>query len=192
MRRAATCLLLLVAVLGASAGLLRALPGAPSSPPQTPEYELKAAYLFNFVKFVEWPETTFATADSPIRLCVYGSDPFDRALATIDGKTVRDRRLVAEQVRRAPQIDECHVLFVPRREFRSKSALLERVAGKGVLSVTEVEDDDPARGIINLVRRDGRVVIQVAAGRASASGLRISSRLLQLAEVVDDAEVGAR
>lgn len=191
MRRIATGLAIALALGACFAGGVRAMPGSLPGGSQSAEYELKAAYLFNFVKFVEWPEEAFSDGSDPVRLCVYGSDPFERALAEIDGRSVRDRRLVAEQVRRAPQVDRCHLLFIPRREFRSTPDLLERVSRSSVLTVTEFEEGDHPRGIINLVRREGRIVMQVAPGRAEVAGLRISSRLLQLAEVVGNSDRGA-
>lgn len=151
---------------------------------QLPEYDVKAAYLFNFAKFIEWPIDRFDGPGTPLRLCVFGSDPFGDALQGLEGKTVRERRIVTISIRKTSRARDCHILFVPRREFRLIDEVLEEAGAGGVLTVTEMEDEAATRGIINLIQRGQRVVFQIAPSRAEDSGLRISSRLLQLAEVI--------
>lgn len=152
---------------------------------QLPEYDVKAAYLFNFAKFVEWPESAFPDADAPLRLCVFGFDPFGDALAGLAGKSIHERRLVIERVRQPERTDTCHVLFVARQESHRAAALFRQLTDSTVLTVTESENPEEPRGIINLVMRDNRILFQIAPGAAERRALRISSRLLQLAEVVE-------
>lgn len=178
---------------GLIAALLVAVPTTASPSPgsggeaheQLPEYDVKAAYLFNFAKFVEWPESAFPEADAPLRLCVFGFDPFGDALAGLAGKSVHERRLVIERVRQPERTETCHVLFVARRESHRAATLFRQLTDSTVLTVTESESPEEPRGIINLVMRDNRILFQIAPGAAERRALRISSRLLQLAEVVE-------
>ena len=175
-------LLVALSFAATAAATARAHPG-----PQVPEYDVKTAYLFNFAKFVEWPDDAFAGTGHPLSLCVYGEGPFEDALAAIHGKSIGDRHLVAAQVHRIQLVDGCHILFIPRSAFRLAGEILARAASSRILTVTEAESPNEPRGIINLVRRDDRVAFQIDPKAAARVGLRISSRLLQLAEVTTTA-----
>lgn len=187
-KRPALVLATLVVVL-AAATRVESAPAQPKPGAQLPEYDVKAAYLFNFAKFVEWPASKLPPPSTPLRLCIFGTDdPFGDALTALEGKSIREHRLVIERIRRPQQITSCHILFVPRREFRLARSLLEATAGEPVLTVTEAEEDGEPRGIINLIRRGNRIVFQITPQEAERNGLRISSRLLQLAEVYEQTD----
>ena len=94
------------------------------------EYRLKAAFLYNFAKFIDWPSDSFPAGASPIVLCVLGSDPFGTALdETLQGKTVRGRSLVIRRFREVEDVRACHILFVGRSERGRLVQTLERLQG---------------------------------------------------------------
>src|SRR5882762_3439214 len=83
----------------------------------TPEYDLKAAFLFNFAQFVEWPADAFAAATTPITIGVLGDDPFGASLdALVNGETIRNRSLVVRRFPSVEQVDACHILFISASE----------------------------------------------------------------------------
>lgn len=162
--------------------LLLSLPGLASA--QAPEYDLKAAFLFNFVKFVEWPPSAFSGDRAPVTLCVYGEDPFGPTLdGVIQGERVGERSLL---VRRPDSLDDlgaCHVLFISRSESERLGEVLARVAGKPVLTVADTDGFLQAGGIINFVLEGSKVRFLINQKAAERNGLRISSRLLRLAMI---------
>jgi hypothetical protein len=145
------------------------------------EYQVKAAYLFNFAKFVEWPASAFA-GQSPLTICVAGSNPFGAALGDlVKGETVHGRPIVARVVDGAGSL--CHVLFVPRGE---QLASFVRSGSKApVLTVGETADFLEQGGIVSFVLEEGRVRFEMSPEAANRHGLMISSRLLRLARVRD-------
>lgn len=156
------------------------------------EAQVKAAYVYNFVKYVEWPAGAFATAQSPVVLCVAAGDGLRGALAAIDGKQAQGRAL---QLRRAVRPDEfrsCHILFVPESEERVAGELLRKAGSLPVLTVGEHDGFAAAGGVIGFVVRDDRVQFEINPDAAARADLKVSSRLLQLATIVRDARRSQR
>jgi hypothetical protein len=147
------------------------------------EYEVKAAYLYNFAQFVEWPADAFGSANEPLTICIAGDNVFDTALSNaIGGKTVSRRSLAVREIADLKQHPKCHVVFVSSTETRRMKAVLAEFRGRSVLTVGESEDFLAAGGIVNLKLHDGRVRFDISVKAAEAAGLRISSKLLRLAE----------
>jgi hypothetical protein len=158
--------------------LLTAVPvlPAPAHAQDVPlEYRVKAAYLFNFVKFVEWPA---AAAAGPLTICVAGRNVFGDVLAdTVSGETL-DGRPLAVRVILEPD-PGCHILFVPRGA--AVTAYLRSSRGLPMLTVGESPDFLAQGGLVNFVLEGGNVRFEIAVEAAERAGLRISSRLLRLA-----------
>lgn len=149
------------------------------------EYEVKAAFLFNFAKFVEWPEDSFADSYSPIVIGILGQDPFSGALDhTIGGKTVNGRALMVKRLAQGQDARACHILFVCSSERKRLSQILASLGGTSVLTVSDMDDFAYAGGIINFVLENSKVKFQVNATAAARARLRISSKLLTLARKV--------
>lgn len=160
--------------------LLLLLP--PAVRAQAPEYDVKAAFLFNFVKFVEWPANAFAEERAPVTICVYGEDPFGPALdAVVQGEKVGERSLLVQRPDSLDSLGGCHVLFVSRSEAERTGEVLARVAGKPVLTVADTEGFLQDGGVINFVLEGSKVRFLINQKAAERNGLRISSRLLRLA-----------
>lgn len=147
------------------------------------EYSVKAAYLLNFTRYVEWPDSMVDTAGrQPVVLCVYGSDPFGTILErTVDGRTSKGRPLTIRRLERSGQANGCHAVFISEEEWRRRPAVLESLARRGVLTVGEGEAFAEAGGVISfvIVNDAVRFVINMPAGEGA--GLRLSSRLLAIA-----------
>jgi hypothetical protein len=177
--------------VGAALALALGAAGAVAAEALT-EVQVKAAYVYNFVKYVEWPAGAFATAQSPVVLCVAAGDGLRGALAAIDGKQAQGRAL---QLRRAVRPDEfrsCHILFVPESEERVAGELLRKAGSLPVLTVGEHDGFAAAGGVIGFVVRDDRVQFEINPDAAARADLKVSSRLLQLATIVRDARRSLR
>ena len=155
------------------------------------EYDLKAAYLYNFLKFVEWPSSVVARLDGQLKICVLGAHPVADVLTSSGEATVGDWKLVIEQIHDTEQLALCQVVFIPAASALS-SEFCEEARGKAILTVTESEDSDTPVGVINLWKRGRRVVFSVDIEAAESQGLRISSRLLEVAVTKDQYPDGLR
>ena len=147
------------------------------------EYQLKAVFLFNFAKFVEWPAVAFKRPEDPIAICVLGQNPFGTALEdVVRDKTVANRAFVVREVLNAQQANTCQIVFVSASERKHFRFLLDELKGRSILTVGEGDDFTANGGIINFKLKDARVRIEIDAVAANRAGLHISSKLLSLAE----------
>ena len=166
--------------LAASVLVLAGIGGSAAEAPT--EYELKAIFLYNFTKYVEWEQVP---AKGTLALCVLGEDPFGAALdGTIEGETVQGRRLVARRIRTVEEALSCQVVFVADSEEARLGEILGALAGKTVLTVGETEGFAVRGGVIHLREDESRIRIVINVDAANRAGLRISSQLLKLGEVV--------
>jgi hypothetical protein len=148
------------------------------------EYQVKAAYLFNFAKFVEWPVGAFATPDAPLVIGIYGPDPFGAALeALVRDKRVAGRPLVIRRSGSITDLRTSHLVFVSATAKDALPAVLARLSGATVLTVGEDERFIESGGVVRFELVDGRVGFTIDVGAASRARLTISSQLLRLARV---------
>jgi hypothetical protein len=157
-----------------------------ATPPRSPEYLIKAAYLYNFAMFVEWPDDAFTAANAPIVVGVVGDDPFGSALdRTVFDKRINNRRI---EVRRLKIEDEdvrrCHILFVSPAESARVPDLAQRIGRLSVLIVGDDADTLTRGGTIAFSVKDNKVGFAINLGAARRARLAISSKLLNLARVV--------
>lgn len=148
------------------------------------EYPVKAAFLFNFAKFVEWPADVLKGPEDPISICVLGQNPFGGALEdVVHNKTVANRSFAIRQVLNGQQASKCQIVFVTASERKRFRSLLEELKGRSILTVGEADDFVANGGIINFKLKDARVRIEIDASAAERAKLHISSKLLSLAEI---------
>lgn len=159
--------------------------GAAASLPPTREYQVKAAFIYNFMKFVDWPGEAIGFP-STITLGILGKDPFGEALDEVEGKTAKGRRVVVVRFRKVEEVRECDVLFVSGSEKGRLPHILKGLQSARVLTVADQEGFCEAGGMINLVSAKSRIVFEINAGAVGRSRLRVSSQLLKLARSVID------
>lgn len=151
------------------------------------EYQLKAAFLYNFAQFVEWPADIFPDAKSPIVIGVAGDDPFDGALdRAIAGKTVGGRPLAVRHISRAEETKGCHLLYVPAEGEQDLAALIRRIGVSPVLTVGETDRFMAHGGIVRFYLEDNKLRFEINVDAAQRSHLRVSAKLLRLARVRHD------
>lgn len=158
--------------------------------PPIGEYQIKAAFLFNFGKFVEWPPSSFADASAPLRICVLGPDPFGEQLRNIvNEKTVNGRKLVIDYVVDPSASRTCHILFIASSKKNRIGQILEMLRGSTALTVGDTEGFVQRGGMINFVLVDNRVQFEVNRWAIEVAGLKISSKLLSVAKLVVNQEL---
>ncbi len=148
------------------------------------EYLIKAAILFNFAKFAAWPETAFSHPGAPLRICVLGDDPFGEALDSLNGKLVRHRPLATKRIASVEGAPQCHILFVSASEESRIPAILDYVGKLPILTVADMSRFANSGGIIALKEVENRSRIEINLGAAEQAGLKLSSKLLRLADTV--------
>ena len=151
----------------------------------TQEYDLKAAFLFNFAQFVEWPPEAFADGTSPFTIGILGDDPFGQSLDEIvANETVRNRKLVVRRYRSVEQIDACHILFVCSSEANELDHITKALAHRSILTVGETKDFATHAGIIGFELAQRRLRLRISLAAAADARLTISSKLLRQAQIV--------
>lgn len=166
--------------------VLMAAPGDAGGQPLTAgEDEVKAAFVYRFGSFVEWPPAAFPDDASPFEIAIAGSDEVAAHLKTLtEARTMNGRAVVVRRVERVEDVGRPHVLFVGRAARRAFASLVGSVAGSPVLVITEIENGVAQGSMIDLVVDAERVRFDVAPDAAAAQELKISSRVLAIARRV--------
>ena len=155
------------------------------------QYQVKAAYLFNFLKFVQWPEDAFQDPLAPIVIGIVGDDRFGEALPqVVVGKTVQGRDLVIRKFHAGEDLRGSHILFISVSERKRLPQLLASLHGSSVLTVSDMDHFVESGGMIQLLIENSRVRFTIDVGAASRARLKISSKLLSLARTVTAAGRG--
>jgi len=149
------------------------------------EYDIKAAFLYNFARYVEWPAGRLPPAGEAFVFTVLGEDPFGEALdAMIRGRTIHDRPLTVRRVARIEDVGDSQILFISRSEVEDLPRILQRLEAAPILTVGETPQFAERGGMIRF-RRDGeRIAFDINVASAERAGLRVSSQLLKLARIV--------
>ena len=152
---------------------------------QASEYRVKAAFLYKFGAYIEWPDGSFSRPDSPLVIGVAGADALAEDLAQIvAGRNVNGRPVSVRKVRAGGSLEGVHILFIGREDGGRLAEFLAAARGRPVLTVTESEDTLPPGSMINFVVVDDKVRFDVALVPADLGSLKISSRLLAVARKV--------
>ena len=145
------------------------------------EYQVKAVYLYNFTRFVEWPAAD-AGAEGPFAICVLGDDPFGTALdSTVAGETVRGRNVVARRVGKAEDARICRILYVSSSEDGKWKEILTALGKSSVLTVSDMPKFSERGGMIEFVAKGDKVRFEVNLTNTTEAGLTLSSDLLKVA-----------
>ena len=148
------------------------------------EYQIKAAFLYNFARFVDWPAEK-QNEKNQILVGIYGKDPFGSTLEqTLQGKTVGGRPLAIRRLTTLAGVKQCHILFISSAEKKNLGLILEVAGEGGVLTVGESAKFAEEGGMVNFAMRDNTVGLEVNVSAAERAHLTISSKLLRLAKLV--------
>lgn len=146
------------------------------------EYEVKAAYLYNFGRFVEWPSEAPSVQATSFQLCVLGKDPFGAALfRTISGETIGGKYVVAKYLSSPQQAEDCREVFISSSEDSQLGTILPALDEDRILTVSDMPDFAERGGMIQFVLESNRVRFRVNLTAAQHAGLTLSSELLKVA-----------
>jgi hypothetical protein len=149
------------------------------------EFKVKAAFLYNFARFIEWPGSAFKDANSPFVIAVVGKDPFDGALEqAVSGKTIGNRKVEIRHFDSVDKIGPCQILFVPATDDESERQINEKVKNDPVLTVGESERFvSDGGGAVRFFTDDGKMRFEISTDATDAAQLKVSSKLLKLARI---------
>jgi hypothetical protein len=149
------------------------------------EYQVKAAFLFNFAKFVEWPPDAFPRPDAPLQICVLGQDPFGVEFEqSIVEKIVQGHKIKVVHPDGASQARACQILFIASSEKQRMRDILQGLRGASVLTVADTASFIQGGGIINFVLERDQVRFEINLRAAELAHLKLSARLLTVAKLV--------
>jgi len=157
-------------------------PGAATAADESLEYAVKAAFLYRFGSFVEWPAAAFISSTSPFRLCIVGEDPFGSTLdKAVSGQQVGARPIEVRRLKTVGRDSGCQILYIAVPEAPRLGQIIETLRGSSVLTVSDGRASGTAAGIIHFVIKDDRVRFDIDDEAAAQNGLVISSKLMSLA-----------
>jgi uncharacterized protein DUF4154 len=169
-----------IALVAACLAALWCAHAMPAPPPT--EYQVKAAYLFNFGQFVEWPATAYSSPTAPFVIGIFGDDPFGNVIDEIvRGESLAGHPLVVKRFKTAEEVAGCNILFIGRSEAPRIERTLEALRGRHVLTVTDFTGAGSDAAIIALKTENNRIRMRINVEEARANNLVISSKLLRLA-----------
>jgi len=178
----------MAAVAGISAMILSGLginAVADAASPQAArysEYLVKAAFIYNFARFTEWPSGTYAHPSAPLMICVLGKDPFGQMLDSIAGKRINGRPVAISRLVGVEKAGQCQVLFIGESEEERVPGIVDYLAGRPVLTVCDAPGCTRFKGMIHLKVVSQKIRFAIDTDCADTAGLKFSSKLLALAE----------
>lgn len=143
------------------------------------EYEIKAAFLYNFTRFVSW--TNPPEKELPLRVCVLGDNPFGDLLAPLAGRKSQGRELEVRIIENIPNADSCHVLFISMSESRNLPIIITLANEQQMLTISDIPNFIRKGGIIGYIKQGNVIRFEINLQAANTAGLHINSRLLELA-----------
>lgn len=143
------------------------------------EYEVKAAFLYNFTRFVSWPHT--GNTSEPLEVCVFGDDPFEDLLDPLRGRKSQGREVQLRYPDNAANLSGCNVLYIAQSQSRNLGELLKLAQQQGMLTVSDLPDFVRKGGMVGYVKHGNVIRFEISLKAATEAGLTINSRLLELA-----------
>jgi hypothetical protein len=181
------CGRLFVASMVAAAALAPCISAAYAEE-ELPEFAVKTAFIYNFLKFTQWPNATFSKPDAPIVVCTMGTDAFGSALNVLNAKRIDTHPVVLEREVAAGALGKCNVVVVGGQNASQMFPAIAPYKTHPVLTIGDSADFAGAGGMIGLVNIDRQIRFQINVAAVHRSGLSVSSQLLKIAIVVDEAK----
>jgi hypothetical protein len=148
------------------------------------EYAVKAAYLYNFGRFVEWPDKGASSVRDSFSICVLGEDPFGQILGALAGQTIGGKQVVAKRISKPLDASNCRIVYISLSEEKQLNDTLMTLGKAGVLTVSDMPQFSQRGGMIQFVLDGNKVRFEINLTAAENAGLTLSSELLKVATAV--------
>ena len=154
------------------------------------ETEVKAAFIYKFTSFIEWPKESFPDKSSRFRIGILGDDPFGNVLDdTLKGKQAQDHAIELVRAKKCDDLLECEIVFISPSEKDHYPEILDKFIARSILTIGDSEGFAAMGGIINLVKVDNKIRFEVNLNAARKANLKISSQLLKIAPKIYDGDM---
>jgi hypothetical protein len=178
----------LLRCLGAGLALSCGAATFAAEPAASPEYQLKAVYLFNFAQFTQWPPNAFESRDAPFVIGILGNDPFAGALEeAVKGETIAGHSISIRHFARPEEAQACHILFVDAAARANLDRFLAIAKARPILTVSDIPGFARRGGTIGFYFDGAKLRFEINQAEAQRNGLQLSSQLLKLARIVSAA-----
>ncbi|MBN2102882.1 YfiR family protein [bacterium] len=148
------------------------------------EYQIKAKYLYNFARFVDWPEESFNNPDSPFVIGIIGSDPYGIDLEkTIEGKQIKNREFRIRRYQNLEDLSSCHILFIGVDNRDRRSQIFSKIKNNSILTVGDETNFSKDGGMINFIIKKKKIRFEINSEAVKQSGLKMSTKLLKMADI---------
>ena len=150
------------------------------------EYQLKAVFLFNFTQFVDWPAESFPNDKSPLVIGIIGENPFGKYLEqAVSGERKNGHPVIVQYYRDEEAAKSCHMLFINLPESDKRKQVIEKIKEEPVLTVSDASDFSTQGGLVRFVKKNNKIKLQINLEACKELGLVPSSKLLQLADIIE-------
>jgi len=150
------------------------------------EYQIKAKYLYNFTRFVDWPEESFQNPDSPFVIGIIGSDPYGIDLEkTIEGKQIKNRKFRIRRYQNLDNLAFCHILFIGVDNRARRSQIFNKIKNNSILTVGDENNFAKDGGMINFIIKKKKIRFQINREAVKQSRLKMSTKLFKMAEIIE-------
>jgi len=150
------------------------------------EYNIKAAFLYNFTQFIEWPANAFTNADAPFVIGILGEDPFGSYIdETVANEKLKGHPVIVQRYSRLRDIRNCNMLFISNSMTSRLQEILAVLDNKSVLTVSDIPNFARNGGMICFVTKENKIKLQINPSAAKDADLNISSKLLRVADIVE-------
>ena len=149
------------------------------------EYKVKAAYLYNFTKFITWPDKVLSVSSKEnLNVCILGKDPFGEAIALLSNKLAKGHTVIVKYIDKLKTDTQCHIAYVSRSKEKNIISIIKKLSNKNILSVSDIDGFAVKGGCISLVVLNGKVRFNVNLQATYNADLKLSAKLLEMAKLV--------
>ncbi len=160
---------------------------SPQQLPPHPEYQVKAAFIYNFTGFIQWPDTAFESPTAPFVIGIYGEDPFGKYIdELVAGEHVHGHPVIVNRIESAEDFGRCHLVFINARRKDTLRDLLLPTRSRPILTVSDHAEFAESGGMIRLYTEQNHIRLLVNVKAINAAHLRVSAKLLSVAELVEE------
>jgi len=149
------------------------------------EYKIKAGYIYNFARFIKWPEKSFENHPSSFHLCLIEGDPFGNQFKRIEGKSITGKKLTVKRLKSGDNLKQCQILFIPSTEETQMSSIIKSLDGSHVLTVGDIRDFHQVGGMVGLIKDGDQIKLEINLQATKRKELRINAKLLEIATIVN-------
>ncbi len=149
------------------------------------EYKIKAGYIYNFARFIKWPQRSFESNPNYFQICLLKGSAFENQFQKVEGKVISGKKLTVKRLSSKDNLKQCQILFIPSSEKNNMSAIIESLGDSHVLTVGDIRDFHLFGGMVSLIKVGDRIKLEINLNATKRKELKINAKLLEIATIVN-------